>query len=888
MYAYTPALYNNKGDHLYGTAETIINEQHAFEVLSLPEQKGFKPYFDYDPIYPTEQASADAWQADVSTAVKAVEALYPAPAQLYVFGDRRYITSKTSWKNSVHVIVDGAGYYEQTSDIPKLEGFDHSPYKPKGSRQLMRAPYSAKEPNDQWHELRMSRLDYDNGVWTSLTYEDTGILDEDPARWLIQNIQGLKPIALSSPASAAPVPAPSVSPGAPKSTGSVSIDRIYTLSEMITDTDERDTWRNLVWACANIADLNGYDLREVAHKMAAKSDKYDASATDKLYDTAKENGCRLGFNYLRGVAREQCPQGFDAMTAVWKMEWHHEQFEEQLRLLSEWDEAHPGETKDAAPEDELEKMRRAVFSDLNDDHGFASTLLAYPVYKGRVIAYDDTLYVYDKWWQRTDAAVIREALSGWFYADMLRTSQNLYEEAYNEERKRLDAEKLKVKDEELKTAQGKRNKLLKRIRNASSKNGVVATVYDICKLPTGVPCPFGVNNDLLGFNDGTTYDLLTGTARPMTPEDMIADVVPYAYDANPPADRIAKVNAMIAQIMPQEDERKFLLTALSTGLDGHVTDKIFIFKGAGRNGKDTLCTKLLRWTLGDDLWYNQSPGVVCSNMSKGGPNQEVASMGRKRAVVVSEPSAKQTLDCATLKAITGTDTINARAIYSKETRVPLNLSLFILVNDTPALDVVDEAIRDRITVLEFRSLFKDADEVNDPRYSGMSVYPKDKCYVDPKWCRDHAPAFMHILLKHYPLWRDGGAKGGRGFSSVPPSVLAARDAYITESSELMTWFIGHYEPASAADWVKVKDAHDLFKESDIYENMTKTKRSKKAFVEMLTKHPAMCGLYRAGDQNGKIVDAMGVRVKAVARVVGWRRRQGEEDDEHADALANHL
>jgi len=76
---------------------------------------------------------------------------------------------------------------------------------------------------------------------------------------------------------------------------------------------------------------------------------------------------------------------------------------------------------------------------------------------------------------------------------------------------------------------------------------------------------------------------------------------------------------LLLKVFPKEEERIFFLKLLSTGLLGRTLERIIIFEGAGRNGKDTICNDLLRSTL-DSYYYYCMPDALMKTSKSGNAN----------------------------------------------------------------------------------------------------------------------------------------------------------------------------------------------------------------------------------------------------------------------------
>jgi hypothetical protein len=470
----------------------------------------------------------------------------------------------------------------------------------------------------------------------------------------------------------------------------------------------------------------------------------------------------------------------------------------------------------------IKKFGEHIISNGFTDHSIAEFFLCRPSWKNKLIHFDGNIYHFDKYWILSDETILYNELATNVYTEL----KKVIDDKYN------SPEQLKQYMDVL--------KMLSKLQSWSGRTGIVNSIKSICGYHATRGNPFDKNNDLLGFVNGV-MDLKLSEFRDQRPGDMISKVVPYPY-TQASEQEMKEVNGVINKIMPLEEERKCLLTTMATSLDGRVLDKILIFTGAGRNGKDTLCTNMLRTALGDDLYYFQNSAVITEKM-KTGPNQAVADMRGKRAVVISEPPKDQTMKAATLKMITGSSAINARGLNSKDTKTTLNQTLIILANDIPPLDVIDDAIYSRLEVFQFNSLFKDPDEIKTYPADTPHLYLKNKKYISQEWLNKHRVAFINILLQHYVFYRDGGF-----VINIPPSIEQNKKNYISETSELSNWFFSEYEIVDdEKSFIKMKDVYQSFRQSDMFENMTKKDKrifNKTKLTQQISRHPSVRGFYR--------------------------------------------
>ena len=100
-------------------------------------------------------------------------------------------------------------------------------------------------------------------------------------------------------------------------------------------------------------------------------------------------------------------------------------------------------------------------------------------------------------------------------------------------------------------------------------------------------------------------------------------------------------------------------------------------------------------------FYDCSAGTLTKIIKSEGANQTVANMGKKRAIVYSEPPEHSTLKGSVIKELTGSSCICARGLYSTTTETHLQGTHILLANKIPSVDNVDEALAKRLLIVEF-------------------------------------------------------------------------------------------------------------------------------------------------------------------------------------------
>lgn len=271
---------------------------------------------------------------------------------------------------------------------------------------------------------------------------------------------------------------------------------------------------------------------------------------------------------------------------------------------------------------------------------------------------------------------------------------------------------------------------------------------------------FDKNPNLLGFNNGV-IELDTKTFRPYQYDDYITLSCGYDYtpvDLNDPevVELYSLLNDIIFSIQPNEDARRLFLQTLASALDGNQYQKVFMFCGAGGNGKG-LTGSLMRQILGQYA-YNPDASVlkdVAKNSSSASP--EVFRLKNMRYVNFTE--VRGLICCSILRKLTGGDRMSGRALYGNTCEFNLFCTLFMEFNDPPELDgKPEEADYRRMFIMLFPNIFTD-----DENKIGRTINGKTYMKGNPYYTSEHfrlkiAPMWLDLLLETYKKYYDPVSK----------------------------------------------------------------------------------------------------------------------------------
>ncbi len=233
-------------------------------------------------------------------------------------------------------------------------------------------------------------------------------------------------------------------------------------------------------------------------------------------------------------------------------------------------------------------------------------------------------------------------------------------------------------------------------------------MVDLAESEPGIPVhPDDLDRDpwLLNVRNGTV-NLRTGALRPHERGDLVTKLAAVEYD--PAADCPAFL-AFLDRIMAgNEGLIRFLQRAAGYSLTGDTSERVLmILHGEGRNGKSTFL-EVLRSILGD--YAIRTPTDTLMAKRENGIPNDVAALRGARFVSASEADEGRRLAEATIKDLTGGDTISARFMRGEFFNFAPEFKLWLGTNHKPGIRGTDQAIWDRIRLVPFTVRIPDSEQ----------------------------------------------------------------------------------------------------------------------------------------------------------------------------------
>jgi P4 family phage/plasmid primase-like protien len=301
--------------------------------------------------------------------------------------------------------------------------------------------------------------------------------------------------------------------------------------------------------------------------------------------------------------------------------------------------------------------------------------------------------------------------------------------------------------------------------------------------------------NVLVFEDGL-YDFETATFGPGNPDIAVTMCVPQHYVPFDPENEDCQfLLRFIHDILPDPKVADYMLKVLALSLTTDISQQyLWILNGCGGNGK-SLLMRLIEECLGP-YFQSMNPTFLTRRREEASSaNEALMSLIKTRMVVFQEPEARDTLQAAVIKAITGGDTLTTRGNYGKQVKIRPTWKSFIVTNDIPMIsETTTDAIWRRLRVILFPVKFVDHPDPNNP------LEKKRDAKLDDKLTRA-APYFISILLHYFTRFKVEGL-------ALPSEVDKATQKYQSDTDAVKTFIEENMmeDPTSVVGWTDLRHA----------------------------------------------------------------------------------
>jgi phage/plasmid-associated DNA primase len=352
---------------------------------------------------------------------------------------------------------------------------------------------------------------------------------------------------------------------------------------------------------------------------------------------------------------------------------------------------------------------------------------------------------------------------------------------------------------------------------------------------------FDVKPFLLGFVNGV-MDFEKNEFRNGLPEDYISTPLSYEWK-QPIATDIQFVEKVFKSIIARDDDRKLMCEILFTCMLGIRVNRFIIANGRGGNGKDVIFGSMLPAVLESHCLKSKNQLLLHEELPTGAC-QELAEMSKKRVAIFSEPNSSRKMFSDTIKELTGSNILNARELYAKETNTRIMATFIMMCNSKPRLDKSDNAMKNRIIDFPFESSFvAPQDMANYPKEQhNITVFERKTEYATIEFWNKYRCAVIEYLKRFKNL---------NGEFTIPEHIQKRNEEYLSDSDFIQRWMKEHYEYIDNGKmFVKLANVFERFRQSEYYLNMDKKAKrelNKSAFLKMISEHYYYRSFYKEFD-----------------------------------------
>ena len=283
------------------------------------------------------------------------------------------------------------------------------------------------------------------------------------------------------------------------------------------------------------------------------------------------------------------------------------------------------------------------------------------------------------------------------------------------------------------------------------------------------------NMYLIGFENGV-YDLNNDLFREGIPDDFLSFSTGINYEEFNEEDEVVKqVKLFLSQIIPVDATREYVLTLMSSFLDGKISEEKFpIWTGSGGNGKSKFI-ELFCKAFGDYTSVLPTSLITQKRGRSEQCNPILVQTKGKRFCYFQEPDTGDKINVGLMKELTGGDKIKARGLYVDAIEFKPQFKLVLACNDLPDMgNGNDDGVWRRVRVVRFTSKFRDGPDPKDPNQFPIdhNLSEKFDYWMEP---------FMYILLQYYKHYKKEGLY-------EPPAVRLETQNYQNDSDCFSQFF----------------------------------------------------------------------------------------------------
>jgi len=305
---------------------------------------------------------------------------------------------------------------------------------------------------------------------------------------------------------------------------------------------------------------------------------------------------------------------------------------------------------------------------------------------------------------------------------------------------------------------------------------------DLVKVLDKNPKLLGVRNCVIELTDTKAF------VRSGKPEDYITKKVGVSYRSEYSFKHqdVKDLLVYFRQVFPNPSLNEHMKKDMAAMLYGRNAEKSFRMWIGDTNGSKSVFQKMLRTMLGD--YYCDLPAEFFSAQQRGGsgPNPELAQTEGARAAFSAEPDDDTSFKGARIKKITGGDSFYARGCNEDGGTIETTFKAVMVLNLVPDISGMDEATRNRFTMIPFEGRWLKPDEAEDLP-DDLEEQIKLKTYKMDDRFEENIPrlasALLWLAVYYYKKYRAEGLNNPPYIKKWMNDYWKRHDPYIAFISE---------------------------------------------------------------------------------------------------------
>jgi hypothetical protein len=321
---------------------------------------------------------------------------------------------------------------------------------------------------------------------------------------------------------------------------------------------------------------------------------------------------------------------------------------------------------------------------------------------------------------------------------------------------------------------------------------------------------------------------------------------------------------LLTDVFPIEEEKENWVHLMCNSFSGKVLERFIIENGTGSNGKSFL-NDVLRY-IHQDYAFKGNVSILTKKIGDNG-NPAIANMDKKRFCIFDEPCEEDTIEFSVIKTMTGSNIINARKLFSNDTKCTMAGVKLLECNEKLKLsgNTGNSMSRRAIDIL-YRNQFKLEQEIpkNNTQTNIKIARPE---YKTKEWLDKNASGLIYYFLKFM-------IDKNLTFTNLEKvtlcdSIKERTKNYIEDSNDILQIVLTYCNYTTEEEFTKISDIHNKFKNSSDFQNLTKKEKRKLGklnFQKLIQRDPQLKDFY-INEHNG---------------TTGWLKNYKSKVDEDSD------